>query len=498
MPPTSLNVRLADGSAAQIQVENGFIQAVNLIPAAADLPYILPGFIDSHCHVLPSGLHLTRLDLSPCASPDDVLQAVREAAPHVGPGQWLQAVMYDQTKFPGTIHLTRHDLDRVAPDVPVLLRHSNGHASVANSKALERAGITRETPDPEGGEFRRDANGEPDGVLLEKAHEAVTAAAPIPDHEEMVQAILAAGRDMARLGITCATDMMTGRYGLDAELAAYTEAARRGNPVRVRLYVQWFQVLGRNAPPVADFRDKVAQLDDSMVGFRGLKVFADGAIGSATAAVYIAYPTTGGLGQLIYPEADLENILKSIDDNGFRIAVHSIGDRSTDLVLEAYARTANPTQHRLEHAMILSDKQIDHLANINCKVTFQPEFLMRFGHAYRAQVPDRAPQLKRVRTVLERGIPAAFNSDRPIVPGNPWHGIQAAVARPEGFDPAENIDLPTAIRLYTQAGAEINFDADQGEVRQGMRADFQLYAEAPTPQSHPIAVYRGGELTFSA
>ena len=266
----------------------------------------------------------------------------------------------------------------------------------------------------------------------------------------------------------------------------------------MRLYVQWFQVLGRNAPPIQEFQAKISALDDPLVGFRGLKVFADGAIGSATAAVYISYPTTGGLGQLIYPESDLASILKNIDDHGFRIAVHSIGDRSTDLVLDAYAACLDPSRHRLEHAMILSDKQIDRLAEIKCKVTFQPEFLLRFGHAYRAQVPDRAPLLKRVKTVLGRGIPVGFNSDRPIVPGNPWDGIQSAIRRPEGFDPSENIDLPSAIRLYTQGGAEINFDPDQGQLITGMRADLQLYAEPPTPESQPTAVYCGGELTYQA
>jgi len=160
--------------------------------------------------------------------------------------------------------------------------------------------VREDEPDPAGGEFQRDATGALTGVLFERAHENVTSAAPAPDLEEMVAAILRAGERMASLGITCASDMMTGRWDLEKELQAYNLAAQRGMATRTRLYIQWATLFSRRAL-VAGRRDElIAAMDPDLCAVKGAKIFADGAIGSATAAVYRPYKTTGGTGQLIY------------------------------------------------------------------------------------------------------------------------------------------------------------------------------------------------------
>jgi len=154
-------------------------------------------------------------------------------------------------------------------------------------------------------------------------------------------------------------------------------------------------------------------------------------------------------GQLIYSPTRLREMVQTAHRAGFRVATHSIGDYATDLVMDAYEATGEPSRHRIEHAMLLSDAQIERLAGLGCAVTFQPEFLIRFGHSYRRQLgPERMARLKRARSLLDAGIPLSFSSDRPIVPGDPKDGIRAAVHRPEGFDPAENITLPEAFRAY--------------------------------------------------
>lgn len=458
--------------------------------------WVMPGFVDAHCHILPGGLDLLKLNLSGCSTREEVLDAVRdwETGFSDDPDEWLLATQYDQTKFPGAGHLTRAELDSVSSTRPILLRHSNGHASVANSAALARAGVTRETADPEGGSYGRDSSGELDGVLLEKAHEFVTSQVPEPEFEQMVEAILRVGESMSGYGITAATDMMTGRFNLDKELRAYHEAARRGCKVRLRLSMQWATVLTeRKGIDPGRLKELTSAMDPGQCGVIGLKVFADGAIGSATAAIYGKYATTGGNGQLIYSEENLKEIIRKIDAAGYGCAVHTIGDRSTDLVMEAYEATDDPSKHRIEHAMILSDAQIERMARLGAQVTMQPEFLKRFGHAYRAQIPDLAPKLKRFRSVLDAGIKLSFNSDRPIVPGNPWDGIEMAVKRPEGFDQAENITLAEAVHAYTEAGAMANFDPHQGAVMTGNRADFQVYECEPGVGSSPSEVWLGGE-----
>ncbi|MCG9895819.1 MAG: amidohydrolase family protein, partial [Fimbriimonadaceae bacterium] len=400
-------------------------------------------------------------------------------------------VQYDQTKFPGAEHLTAAELDALSADRPILLRHSNGHASAANSAALRAAGIAPDEADPEGGEFVRDASGRLTGVLLERAHEIVTSRAPEPSLEEMVAAIMEAGRLLSSLGITCAADMMTGRWDLDRELTAYRLASERGCPIRLRLALQWNEVLGPKGMDPDRLREHVSAMNSDLCRVIGLKIFADGAIGSATAAIHGRYKTTGGQGSLIYSPDRLKEMVLAGHERGWSIIIHSIGDRATDLVMDALEATDDPARHRIEHVMILSDDQIERLRRLGCTVTLQPEFLARFGHAYRAQLPDDVwPKLKRVRSLLDAGVPLALNTDRPIVPGLPELGLETAVRRPSGFDSREEIRPEEAELGWTEWAAAANGDHGQGRLAPGCWADLRLY---DSPGGALREVWRNGE-----
>lgn len=422
---------------------------------------IVPGFVDAHCHVLPTGFDLQSLNLSTAQSRQEVLDAVRDALQEGEPGRWLRAVHYDQNRFADGRHLTRDELDALSAETPILLRHSSGHASVANSAALREAGVAEDVADPVGGAFERGADGRLTGVLLETAHERVTSRAPAPTHEEMVAAILRAGEAMSAVGVVAAADMMTGRWGLGAELAAYREAAARGCRIVVRLYVQWRDVFGPRAPEPERLREWIAGLDSDRVAVRGVKIFADGAIGAGTAAIYGRYATpAGGDGALMYAPDVLASMVARAHEAGWAVATHAIGDRAVDHVLDAYEGTGEPSRHRLEHAMLLSQEQIARIARLGVFVVTQPEFLTRFGHVYRRQLgPERSATLKPHASLLRGGVSVAFSSDRPIVPGAPVDGLRVAVRRPEGFDPAENVDAPTAPDAYTRRAAEVCGDA---------------------------------------
>ncbi len=452
---------------------------------------IVPAFVDSHCHILPTGLDLLKLHLGPASTKDEVLDLVRERHAR-GPEGWLHAVHYDQNRY-GT-HLTRHDLDAISDARPILLRHVNGHASVANSVALRAAGVDRETPDPAGGEYLRDADGTPNGVLLEDAHEHVGAAAPSPSLNEMVEAILRAGASMRGFGIDCATDMMTGRWNLPMELEAYRIAAERGCAVDLRLCLQWGRVLGPRGIGRVGLEPYLRSENPRIVG---LKLFADGAFGSATAAIYgnysgaepIGKPYTtkaiptgreGTSGQLIYRPGRLVEMARQAVEAGFPIAVHAIGDYAVDLVLDAFEAAPHP-QHRLEHAMILSDPQIERIVRVGCPVNMQPEFLQKLGHVYRRQLGlERTAKLKRCRSLLDAGVPLSFSSDRPIVAGDPRDGVRTAVRRPEGFDPAENVTWEEAVRAYTVEGSRINGDGDRyGSLKPGSVAHWIDAPDSP-------------------
>jgi predicted amidohydrolase YtcJ len=435
---------------------------------------LLPKFIDSHCHILPMGLMLQALSLADCGTPEAILDAVRDRDRELEVGDWLFAAYYDQTKFVDGKHLTRHELDAISDSRPILLRHVNGHASIANSEALRRAGVlSAETEDPKGGEFVRDADGVPNGVLLETAHETVTNSAPRSTLEQMVDAILKAGDVMAELGIGTATDMMTGRYDLRQELEAYRIASERGCEIRLRLCLQWREVFG---PRAREFSDLVEAMNPEICKVWGIKIFADGAIGSATAAIHGDYEgQPGNQGMLIYGPEKLKEMVQIADRAGYPIAIHTIGDRSTDLVMDAFEATSDPKRHRIEHAMILSDAQIERMARLGSHCTMQPEFLYRFGHAYLRQLgADRRARLKRARSVLDAGIPLSFSSDRPIVPGDPRDGIRSAVSRPSGYDESENVTLVEAISGYTEMGAVANHDGGLvGSLGVGEFADFR-------------------------
>ncbi len=487
-------------------IENGRVVARGPGIASADAKvtdlggkFVLPSFVDGHCHILPLGLDLQKPNLCHCASQAEVLEAVRDScAGNDDSVSWLLCVHYDQNRFPDGKHLDRFALDAISPNRPIVLRHSNGHASVVNTAALRAAGIDADTPNPQGGQYDRSPDGELTGVLFETAHEWVTSRAPRPTIDEMTTAILAAGELMASRGINCAHDMMTGVFDLESELKAYRFAAERGCKISTRLYLQWKSVFGPKAVDWRRTEELITGMDAARCKVAGIKIFADGAIGSATAAIYGAYsgePPSGKVlsansrpasstdagtqvsGQLIYNEKRLKEMVLIADRAGHQVAIHSIGDYSTDLVLDAFSATEDPRRHRIEHAMLLSDAQIARMAALGVFCTFQPEFLVAFGATYARQLGQpRFGALKRARSVLDAGIRLSFSSDAPIVSGNPWIGIRAATNRPEGFDPRENCTFEEAIHAYTQAGADLGGDGgDFGSLNPGQLAQFNVF-----------------------
>lgn len=441
---------------------------------------LYPGMVDCHCHVLPTGLSLKELDLSDCKTRDEALDKIRDEHARLEPGKWLLASGYNQNNFPDGRHLTLAELDAIASERPILVGHVSGHASVANSAAFRAAGIDEASPDPDGGTFCKDASGRLNGLALENACEELSKAVPKPSLEEMVDAILLAAEKMAELGVTCASDMMTGYYDLAQELEAYWIASERGARVRFRLFVQWASLLGPRAIPPEQLADLTAKMDRDRCRIAGVKIFADGALSSRTAAVHGAYagspPEHGDWsGHLIYKKERLREMVLKAEEAGLPAAVHSLGDYATDAMLDIFEELG-PSRHRLEHAMMLSDRQIERLARLRVPCVLQPEFLLRLGEAYRRSLgPERASRLNRCRSLLQAGVPVAFSSDRPVVPGDPCDGIAAAVNRPEGFDPAENITEREAVEAYTAGAADANEDRGLlGRLAPGEWADFCL------------------------
>lgn len=491
-----------DGSKQQMLVDHGKVVwrgQTGEIPKDAEVEdlggqTLAPAFIDAHCHILPSGLDLQKPSLYGLESPEAVLDRLRDALAGVPKGQWLLAIQYDPTRFPEGQKVLRHDLDQLSETVPILVRFSSGHASVANTAALAAARVGKDPKDPSGGSFGRDASGELTGELFETASEEVTAAAPRIELQRMVEAILLAGDEMAKLGIASASDMMTGYRDVLQEIRAYRLAAEAGLKIKTRLYLQWSSFFGPKAADRLALEEAIAGLDGVQCRVAGIKIFADGAIGSGTAAIYGRYADEeaggpilsrhakdagefreGVSGQLIYNPAKLRMMVATASDLGFQVSVHSIGDYSTDLVLDAFETTGAASRHRIEHAMLLSDRQIERMAGLGCHCCMQPEFLAHFRHAYHRRLgEERASKLIRVRSLIDAGVAVSFSSDRPIVPGDPKVGLQVATER-EGYDPSEKITELEAMRAYTEMAAHASNDGDlMGRLAPGQLADYQL------------------------
>lgn len=430
----------------------------------------MPGFVDCHCHILATGLDLQKLDLTGCASREEVLNRVRERGADTR-DEWLLAVQYDQARFEDGRHLSADELETVTVGRPAILRHTSGHACIANRTAIALADMA----DVKGGEIVRDEAGSPTGVFLENAMRVVYRLLPKPSRQEMSDAILAASQKMNAMGITSAADMGS-THDLEDQIWAYQDAIERGARLRIRLYPNWSQVFrGKSELPAPT----------PMLRVNGVKLYADGAIGAATAATYDEF-TVRGTGQLIYPPEELQRRVSIADEAGYSIAIHSIGDRSTDVVLDALATTKDPSRHRIEHAMILSDAQIARMAALGVRVSMQPEFRLRFLHAYKRQLGDeRASRLKRVCSLLDANVPVGFSSDMPIVPGNPWDGIREAISHP-----TEAITYEEAVDLYTRGAAALDDDKEFGRLDLMQLADFQAYDVDPreNPKQVPVPI----------
>lgn len=438
----------------------------------------IPAFIDNHCHIIPAGLNLHALNLASARSVEKLLDAVRDRH-ESNPDGWLVCVQYDHNRLGR--HVTLPELDAISAVRPILLRHASGHAAVANSAAFAAAGIVDSVCDPEGGSFERDASGRLSGVVTENALGHLMRALPEPPEHVMVDAIVQACKSMHRWGIHAAADMMTGEFNLIRELRAYRTASDQGCPVLLRLYVQWSRLFGPRAVGREEIEDAMSGCDPEKCRIVGVKIFADGAIGASTAAIYGGYegrPVAEGqfAGTRMYKPERLKSMVRTAADAGYQVAVHSIGDHATDLVLDAFEATDEPSRHRLEHAMLLSDAQIERIAKIGCHVTFQPEFLMRFGQAYARQLGQaRASKLLRSRSAIDAGLRLSFSSDRPITSGDPWDGIAASSNRPAGFDQSENCTRIEAIEAYTKRAAEAMGDGKlMGSLAPGMLADYQV------------------------
>lgn len=441
---------------------------------------LLPGLIDAHGHIDSLGRALAAVDLVGVGS--EALAAQRVAAfAAAHPEGWITGRGWNQVLWEGRDFPDRASLDQVAPDRPVALGRIDGHALWANSRALALAGITAETPDPEGGQIIRDARGRPTGVLVDNAMDAVFRAIPSDTDEDVAQYQHSALLALAAVGLTSVHDAGVSAQGIRALRLLQAQAAL---PVRV------YAMLDVLDPDNDRYLAEGPWVDDGyMLDIRSVKISADGALGSRGAALFEAYSDQPGhTGLLLLTDEELAHHSSRAMQAGFQVNTHAIGDRANAQVLDLFAELiprhdSRHLRHRIEHAQILRVADIPRFRELGVVASVQPTH----ATSDKNMAGDRLGEARLAgayawRSLLQAGAKLAGGSDFPVEAANPFFGLHAAVTRqdrdgepPAGWLPDQKISREEALHLFTEGAAfAAHQEREIGRLAPGYRADFIL------------------------
>ncbi|MDH3519400.1 MAG: amidohydrolase family protein [Myxococcales bacterium] len=451
---------------------------------------VLPGFQDAHVHPLWAGVERLDCKLYDLPTREAYARAVAEYAASHPKEPWIKGAGWDMGFFPGGLP-TRQELDAVVSDRPVFLASKDGHSGWVNSKALEVAGITRETPDPPRGRIDRDKNGEPSGSLQESAIELVQKLAPRPTPEEARDGLKFAMRKLNAFGITSVQEASV-PLG-DAQgyrmLEVYRDVDRSGAlTARVVASLTWDPEKGDEQ--IQDFVRARREYTQGRLRAHAVKIFQDGVIEAKTAALLEPYRgTQGDTGiALIEPET-LKRIVTRLDKEGFQLHFHAIGDAAIRQVfdaLEAARRTngARDSRHHLSHIELFHPDDIPRFRELGAVANFQPLWALADGYIRKLTLPILPPETHRwiypIASVLRSGGIVAFGSDWSVSSANPLEEMEVAVRRADWTDPdaapflpEERIDLRDAIAAFTINAAYVSFQDDRtGSIEPGKLADL--------------------------
>lgn len=470
---------IAVGAAAEIDRLIG--PGTQLIDADGGM--LVPGFIDAHVHFLDGGSTLASVQLRDARSPEEFTRRIAEFAGGLEPGEWITGGVWDHTNWGGGLP-HRDWIDAVTPDVPVWVVRLDGHMGVANSLALELAGVDAETPDIEGGTIVRDDDGSPTGVLKDNAMRLVFDVIPEPTDRQLDAYLEAAMQYVASNGVTSVHDMFDGTFDSWRGLETYRRA-RASDSLITRIYVltplkEWQQLREDMA---------VHGPGDEWLRTGGVKGFMDGSLGSHTAAFLEPYADTpDDSGFLLDPVDDLRGWIKGADAAGLQLNVHAIGDMAIRTLLDIFDEAAKENgpkdrRFRMEHAQHIHPVDLPRFARQNVIASMQPYHAIDDGRWAEALIgTERAQTTYAFSSLLDSGARVAFGSDWYVAPASPLEGIYAAVTRrtldgenPEGWVPSQKISVEKALRAYTHDAAFASFDEDRkGTIRPGMLADMVL------------------------
>ncbi len=449
-----------------------------LIDAAGRL--VLPGLIDAHVHFLQYAIRSHEVNLFGVRDFAEVSRRIRRAVENAEPGDWVQGWGWDENLW--GIRPSRAHLDPIAPHTPVVLRRLDMHTYWLNSAALKQAGITRETPDPPESRLERDATGELTGLLREwNAIRLVEPHIPQPDTATLQAWLREAIAEAHRLGLTGIHDQRVQREG--RQTFRLFQALRHQEELDLRVHMH---IAAEHLPEAATLGLQPGFGDDRL-WLGHVKAFADGTMGSRTALMIEPFegePDNYGLA--ITPADALWELASQVDQAGFPLSIHAIGDLAVRQVIDVLSEFQPDPQwpHRIEHVQIIHPNDLARLSRYGLVASVQPVHLCTdWPTADRVWGP-RARYTYAFRSLLAHGIRLALGSDAPVAPLDPMLGIYAAVTRqdqqgqPEGgWYPEERIGVAEAIHGYTMGPAYVAGQQHrQGSITPGKWADLIMLA----------------------
>jgi predicted amidohydrolase YtcJ len=475
---------------------------------------LYPGFVDAHAHLLGIGFRELTLNLEGVGSVAELVDIAAAAAQETPEGETIYGRGWLETGWPEQRFPTRADLDEASTAHPIIFERADGHALVANSLALQKAGVQRASVDPDGGRIERDGAGEPTGMLIDNAGALVAGLIAAPSEAQKREAFATGAKVYAAYGWTGVHNM-----SVDPADVALIEDEAANDGIAIRVY---------NAIDRAGYDAiKAAPLEaaDGRIVTRAIKLYVDGALGSRGAALaepYADAPDTSGL--LLMTEAEALPFFEQALRDGVQIATHAIGDRGNALVLDWYEkafaavppgerRIANP-RWRVEHAQILDTDDIGRFKALGVIASMQPSHAIGDFYFAPARLGDaRLDGAYAWRSLLDAGAVIAGGSDAPVERGDPLIEFYAAVARKdlkgqsgENWRANEKITRAEALALFTSAPAFASFqDNDLGTIEVGSRADFTVFSKdimtVPEPEiltAKPVMTVVEGEVVWRA
>ena len=461
-------------------VRDGRIAAPGTVPQEGvpirDLKgaFVMPGLQDAHGHLLGLGTAMEEVDLFGAKSYAEVIARVRAAATRAHPGDWVIGRGWDQNDWPDPQMPHHRDLSAATPDNPVWLVRVDGHAALANARALAGAGLKKGTAPPSGGDILLDEDGEPSGVLVDRAMGLVSLPSPSP--EAVRRRLLAAQRQCVLVGITCVHDA-----GVSAAEADVIRALHAEKQWHLRSYLML------SASQTAAIAKGPSQTADALVQVRAVKAYADGALGSRGALLLEPYADKPGNRGLPL-SAGLAEVAQLCADSSMQLCVHAIGDGANRKVLDVFAATTfaaggrQNARWRIEHCQVVAVVDRQRFVELGVVPSMQPTHLTSDMPWARSRLgEERIASAYAWRAFHELGLPVAFGSDFPVESVDIRKGLFAAVTTKaavgsEALRPDQQLDREAAMRGFTQHAAFAMFaEAELGTIESGKRADLTVF-----------------------